>query len=112
MVDLGFTCDQNDLVDYFHLYKDLMDFWHQMFPEKIYDLCYEDLTTNQEDETRKLLEFCDLDWDENCLDFASNARPIQTNSTLQVRKKMYTGSSEAWKDFKPFLKTLIKGLNS
>jgi len=42
----------------------LMSFWHELYPNQIYDICYEDLTTNQEEETRKLLEYCDLDWDE------------------------------------------------
>ena len=35
-----------------------------LFPGQIYDMCYEDLTTNQEEETRKLLLYCELDWDE------------------------------------------------
>ena len=44
-----------DLAGFYGLYTDLMDYWHQMFPDKIYDLCYEDLTTNQEEETQKAI---------------------------------------------------------
>ena len=89
-----------------------MNFWHELHPNKIYDLCYEDLTTNQEEETRKLLEYCDLDWDESCLNFHSNERAVKTASALQVRKKMYQGSSEAWKKYEAHLQPLIQGLKS
>ena len=109
---IGYSYDQNDLAQYYGLYSDLMSFWHERFPDQIYDICYEDLTTNQEEETRKLLEYCDLDWDENCLNFHSNKRPVKTASALQVRKKMYQGSSEAWKKYEAYLQPLIKGLKS
>ena len=109
---IGYSYDQNDLAQYYGLYSDLMSFWHERFPDQIYDICYEDLTTNQEEETRKLLEYCDLDWDENCLNFHSNKRAVKTASALQVRKKMYQGSSEAWKKYEAYLQPLIKGLDS
>ena len=109
---IGYSYNQNDLAQYYGLYSDLMSFWHERFPDQIYDICYEDLTTNQEEETRKLLEYCDLDWDENCLNFHSNKRPVKTASALQVRKKMYQGSSEAWKKYEAYLQPLIKGLDS
>ena len=89
-----------------------MDFWHQLFPDRIYDMCYEDLTTNQEEETRKLLEYCELEWDDNCLNFHNSKRVVKTASALQVRQKMYQGSSEAWKEHEAYLKILIKGLSS
>ena len=109
---IGYSYDQNDLAQYYGLYSDLMSFWHERFPDQIYDICYEDLTTNQEDETRKLLEYCDLDWDEKCLNFHSNKRAVKTASALQVRKKMYQGSSEAWKEYESYIKPLVSGLNS
>ena len=69
-------------------------------------------TTNQEEETRKLLKYCDLEWDENCLSFHENERAVKTASALQVRKKMYQGSSEAWKKYESYLEPLLKGLKS
>ena len=89
-----------------------MFFWHQLYSDRIYDICYEDLTTNQEEETRNLLEYCELDWDENCLDFHNNKRAVKTSSALQVRQKMYQGSSEAWKKHEAYLQPLIKALSS
>jgi tetratricopeptide (TPR) repeat protein len=111
-MELNFGTDFEDLAGFYGSYADLMDFWHQLFPGKIYDMCYEDLTTNQDEETRKLLEYCELDWDENCLSFHKNKRAVQTASSIQVRKKMYQGSSEAWKKHEAFLKPLIKSLSS
>jgi hypothetical protein len=88
----------------------MMVFWHDLYPNKIYDLCYEDLTNDQEHETRKLLEYCGLDWDENCLNFHKNERAVKTASALQVREKMYQGSSNAWKKYEAYLKPLLNEL--
>jgi len=108
----GYSYNLDDLAGFYGLYLELMDFWHQLFPDKIYDICYEDLTTNQEEETRKLLQYCELDWDENCLNFHKNKRAVKTASALQVRQKMYQGSSEAWKKHEAYLQPLIKALSS
>lgn len=106
----GFTFNQEDLVKFFQLYSEIMKFWHKLFPDKIYDLSYEKLTENQKVETEKLLKYCDLDWDKNCLEFYKNDRGIKTASASQVRQKMFQGSSEAWKKYEPYLKSLINGL--
>ena len=86
--------DYQDLARFYKSYVGLMDYWHNLFPGKIYDISYEDLTSNQEKETRNLLKYCDLDWDENCLNFYTNTRAVKTASAVQVRNKMYQGSSE------------------
>ena len=109
---IGFGNNMEDLANYYSSYCEMMTFWHKMFPNKIYDLNYENLTTNQEEETRSLLEYCELGWDENCLNFHTNKRAVKTASVLQVRKKMYQGSSEAWKKYEKNLEPLIKSLNS
>jgi hypothetical protein len=106
----GFSFNQEDLAKFYNLYLEIMDLWHELFPNKIYDLCYEDLTMNQENETRNLLKYCDLKWDKNCLDFHKNKRGVLTASSAQVRKKIYQGSSEAWKQYEKYLEPLIKGL--
>ena len=108
----GYSYNFDDLAGFYGLYTDLMDFWHQLFPDRIYDMCYEDLTTNQEEETRKLLEYCELEWDDNCLNFHNSKRAVKTASALQVRQKMYQGSSEAWKKYKTHLQPLINDLKA
>ena len=108
----GYSYNFDDLARFYGLYIDLMDYWHELYPNKIYDMCYEDLTINQTEETRKLLEYCELDWDENCLNFHKNPRAVKTASSLQVKQKMYQGSSEAWKKHESHLKPLIKALST
>jgi len=108
----GYAHNFKDLAAYYSLYKELMVFWNDLYPNKIFDISYEDLTINQEDETRKLLKYCELDWDENCLDFHTNTRAVKTTSALQVRQKMYQGSSEAWKKYEVHLQPLLNGLTS
>jgi len=108
----GFSFDQEDLAKFYNLYLEIIDYWHKLFPKKIYDLCYEDLTNNQEKETRGLLKYCDLEWDKNCLDFHKNNRGVLTASSAQVRKKIYQGSSEAWKEYEKYLKPMIEGLGN
>jgi tetratricopeptide (TPR) repeat protein len=108
----GFSFSQEDLVKFYELYSEMMEYWHKLFPNKIYDINYEELTKNQKKETQKLLKYCDLDWDENCLKFHKNTRGVVTASSSQIRQKMYQGSSEAWKKYESNLIPLIEGLKS
>ena len=80
-----------------------MDFWTSTLSKRIYNLDYEKLTVNQEIETRQLIEYLGLDWDKNCLSPQNNTRYVRTASNLQVRQKVYQGSSEQWKKYQPFL---------
>ena len=66
---LGFSNDLFDISEYYKLYIDLMAFWREQYPGWIYDLNYESLTLNQDEETRKLLEYLDLGWEPQCLEF-------------------------------------------
>ena len=107
--DFAFSMD--DIADFYNSYNLLMHQWHKLFPGKIYDIQYENLTKNQEFETRMLLDYCDLDWEENCLNFQDNLRSVKTASVLQVKKGIYQGSSEVWKEYESFLTPLINRLN-
>ncbi len=103
---LKYAYDLETLGRYYRLYEDLMEFWHQQYPGRIYDLSYDALTQNQEEETRKLIAHCGLDWEDACLDFHKNKRSISTASATQVRQKMYKGSSQAWMKYKDHLAPL------
>lgn len=106
----GYSYNIDDLVKFYGLYSELMEFWHNKFPGEIYDICYEDLTINQEKEIKRLLEYCELEWDENCLNFHKNKRAIKTASSSQVREKMYQGSSDNWRKYETHIQPLIDGL--
>ena len=87
-----------------------MDFWINTLSKRIYNLDYDLLTVNQESETRQLIEYLGLDWDENCLSPQNNTRRVATASNLQVRQKVYQGSSRKWKKYEPFLNGALDGL--
>ena len=106
----SFIYDLEDVVEYYKLYADLMSFWHNKFPGKIYDLTYESLTENQIRETRSLLEHLDLEWEDRCLEFYKTQRAVKTASSLQVRQEMYRGSSEEWRKFEVHLEPMIEAL--
>ena len=100
---LGYSYDLCDLVKYYKLYGDLMRFWHQHLSNLIYDLDYDALTNNQEEETRFLIEHIGLDWDDACLSPENNKRVAKTASQQQVQKKVYRNSSQEWLKFDKFL---------
>ena len=104
----GYAYDMDELAEYYLLYHDLMEFWQTRFPGMIYHLDYEELTENQETETRKLLDYCGLDWEQSCLDFHATKREVKTASQVQVRKKMYQGSSSAWMKYEQQLQPLLR----
>ena len=107
---LGYSYDLGDTVEYFKLYKDLMILWNDLYPDRIYQLNYEKLTIEQNTETRKLIDYLELNWDEICLSPHKNKRIVRTASSQQVREKIYKGSSESWRKFEPYLKNVFHDL--
>lgn len=107
---LVFTCNQVDVAEYFNLYRDFMELSNVIFKERIYELEYTPLTENQLEETTRLLEHCGLDVEPLCLNFQENKRAIATASQRQIRQGMYTGSTEAWRSFSPWLTPMMSAL--
>ena len=99
-----------ELAEYHNLYEDLMDHWRQVMPDKFYEIKYEDLTTNQEEESRKLIEYCGLEWQDACLDFYKTKRKVKTASAFQVRQPMSNKSVGLWKKYGDALQPLIDNL--
>jgi hypothetical protein len=108
----GYSYDLVDVAECYGLYADLMEFWHRTFPGRVYDLNYESLTENQEHETRSLLEYCGLDWEDQCLAFHETRRSVQTLSRQQVRQPMYQGSSQAWRKYEAHLAPMLEILGA
>ena len=108
--NLGYCFDLEDIVRYYQLYRDLMNFWDRIFPNYIYHLNYEKLTLNQFAETTKLMQYLNVGWEDDCLFPHKNTRSIKTASQQQVREKIYKGSSKEWEKFKPFLNGVFNDL--
>ena len=109
---IGYCYAIDDVINYHKLYENLMDFWASTLSKRVYNLDYELLTVNQEIETRQLIEYLGLDWDEKCLAPQNNTRSVATASNLQIREKVYQGSSQQWKKYQPFLNGALDGLLS
>jgi hypothetical protein len=109
---LEYSYDLNDVVAYYHLYIGLMKFWQSKYDNRIYNLNYEKLTTEQEKETISLIKYLDLNWEDSCLSPHNNKRSIRTASQQQVRQKVYKGSSQAWQKYKPYINNVFDSLPS
>ena len=108
---LGFSYDLKDVVSYFDLYKNLILHWKSEVKCAFYDLDYELLVEKQETETRKLIDYIGLNWDSKCLSPEKNQNTVSTASSIQVRKKVYKGSSQKWMKYEPFLNGALDSLN-
>ena len=80
-----------------------MKFWKTKDYSSIIDINYEQLVKNKESEIKKIINFCELNWEEECLSPHQNKRIVQTASQQQVRQKVYNGSSEEWRKFEAFI---------
>ena len=100
---LGYSYSIEDVIHYFRLYQTLMEFWINSLTNRLHHLDYEQLTVNQENETKRLIAHIGLDWDEKFLHPQDNERSVASASNIQVRKKIYQGSSQQWKKYEPFL---------
>jgi len=109
---MGFTLSQEYTAEYYLLYKDLMKFWHERYPEKIINVNYENFVENFEEEVKKLFVKLNLNWEKQLYDFHKNERPVETASFLQVRRKVYQKSSEQWKSYEKYLTSMTDILSS
>lgn len=89
-----------DIGRYYLGFDRLVGHWREALPPRRFmEVAYEDLVADQEAQTRRLLDFCGLDWDPACLDFHQNAAPVATASSVQVRQPLYTSSVGRWRRY-------------
>jgi tetratricopeptide (TPR) repeat protein len=102
-----FTLDLADLGFYYREYERLMEHWRRVLPLPIFEMPYEELTADPETYSRRMIDFCGLDWDERCLRFHETERPVRTASVLQVRKPIYRTAVGRWKRYEKHLQPLL-----
>ena len=106
---MEFAYDQETLGRYYQRYMRLMKHWHEVLPKgTILDLPYEDMIADTENQSKRVLEFVNLPWDSDCLEFYKNDRLVKTASVAQVRKPIYKTSVARWKHFARHLKPLYE----
>jgi hypothetical protein len=84
-----------------------MQFWNDLLPGSIYTINYEDVIANPEIEIPKLLDYCDVKFEESCLEFYKSKRPVKTASSEQVRQPMYKTGLDYWNNYSDNLEILI-----
>lgn len=102
-----YAYDLRELGQYYNLYRDLMAHWHKVLPDFIYDIHYEDIVADQEEQSRSLITHCGLEWDDACLEYYNSDRVVKTASASQVRKPMYKSSVQSWKRYEKGLAPLL-----
>lgn len=105
-----YSYSQAALVQTYRLYTEYLALWRELAPDRIYEISYEDLVDDPETEIRKLLEFCDLEWEDACLDFHKTKRRVKTLSVAQVRQPLYKSSVGKWEPYAEHLTELLDGL--
>ena len=99
----NFTYDIFDLADYYKEYCLTMDHWNEVLPGKVLDVHYEETVTDLEGQVARILEHCDLRFEEQCVRFHETERAIKTASSEQVRQPIYTGALGKWRDYESHL---------
>jgi tetratricopeptide (TPR) repeat protein len=94
-----FSYDLSELGRYYLAYRRLMQHWTLASPGMIHELRYESLIADQMGETRRLLDFCGLDWEDACAQFHENTEPSTTASATQVRQPIYDSSVAQWRHY-------------
>ena len=105
-----FTYDLAELGRYYRDYVALMAEFDAALPGRVHRVHYERLVADPETELRRLLDYCGLQFEEQCLRFYENPRVVQTLSSEQVRQPIYTDSLEQWRHYEPWLGPLREAL--
>jgi tetratricopeptide (TPR) repeat protein len=108
--DASFSYNLTHLGRYYRDYVDYMDYLDTVMPGAILRVSYESLVDNTEAEIRRMLAHCGLPFQESCLRFWETDRAVLTPSAEQVRKPIYRGALEQWKNFEPWLGELKAAL--
>jgi len=100
-----FTYNLEDLSQYYKDYVKLMNHWDNVLPGRVLRINHEEVIEDLEGQVKRLLDYCGLPFEDQCLEFYKTDRAVRTASSEQVRQPIYQ-SSEQWKNFEPYLTEL------
>lgn len=105
-----FSYDLQDIGQYYRDYVSLMQHWDDVLPGTVLRVNHEDVVDNLEREVRRMLDFCDLEFEPACLTYYETERNVRTPSSEQVRQPIFRDSVEQWQHFEPWLDPLKSSL--
>ena len=99
--------NREDILAYYDQYSAFMTHWRKVLPaDRLLEVDYEDTIANNEEVARRIIAYCDLEWEDSCLRHEDNKRVINTPSRWQARQPIYSTSVERWKRYEPWLGAL------
>jgi hypothetical protein len=108
----SFTYALEDLGSYYRDYVALMHHFDAVLPGRVQRVFYEDMVVDTEQQVRRLLAHCGLEFEDSCLRFYDNERAVRTASSEQVRQPIFTSGLEQWRHYEPCLEPLRAALGS
>lgn len=108
----SWSYDLDEIAQYYVAYRQLMDHWHEVLPNKLIDAVYENVVDDLEGQAKQLIAALDLEWEPACLEFHENQAAAMTGSAVQVRRKIYSSSVGRWRDYEDQLKPLADNLEA
>jgi hypothetical protein len=109
---LEFSYDEEDIIEFFKLYEDIMQFWNTYLPNHALTIPYEELVDQPQEIMQKVFSFIDLPYDGNVLNIQNNKRSVTTASDLQIRDQIYKGSSKSWMVYEKNLQKFTQAFTS
>jgi len=108
----AFTYGLANIGRYYHDYIEVMDHWDKVLPGKVLLMRYEEVVEDIETQVKKLLAHCDLPFEEACINFHETERAVRTASSEQVRQPIYSGATDHWRNYEPYLDELKQNLGA
>ena len=102
-----FSYDMTELGEYYLQYRRLMQHWHELLPGFVLEVDYEQVVADLETQVRRILDFCGLPFEEDCLRFHDTKRAVKTASSEQVRRPIYSSSVNLWRNYEAHLDELV-----
>ena len=106
-----FTYSLEDLGNYYTDYIRAMNHWHNVYGKDIYTVHYDNVINETEETIRELIDYCELPFEKECLEFYNSSRPVKTPSAEQVRQPIYKSGLNYWKNYEKHLSPLKKIIN-
>ena len=109
--DINWSYHTDTIVQYYKHYKKIMSYWNKDYASSIYTIQYENLVNSSEANIREILDFCDIEFEQSCIEFYNNKRPIKTVSINQARQPIYKSSVNNYQNFEKYLSNFFDQLN-
>jgi tetratricopeptide (TPR) repeat protein len=105
-----FTYSFDDIARYYRMYVELMAHWDRALPGRILRIKHEDVVDDLESNVHRILEFCELEFEQGCLEFYKTQRAVHSASSEQVRRPLYRQGVDQWRHYEPWLGPLKEAL--